>query len=96
VDDIADGIIKALEKSYPYEIINLGNHEPVKLSYMIEVLEKEMGKSAAKEFLPIQPGDVFETYADIKAAREKLGWEPKTRLEEGVKEFVKWYKSYNK
>ena len=96
IDDIVDGVIKACEKCYPFEIFNLGNHEPVKLSYMVEVLEKELGKKAKKEFLPIQPGDVLKTYADIKEAREKLNWQPSTDIEIGIKEFVTWYKNYYK
>lgn len=94
VDDIADGIIKSLEYSHPYEIINLGNHEPVKLGYMIELLEREIGKEAIKEMLPMQPGDVPETYADISIAKEKLGWQPEAKIEEGVKKFISWYKEY--
>lgn len=96
IDDIVSGIISACEKCYPFEIFNLGNHEPVKLSYMVEVLEKELGKNAKKEFLPIQPGDVLKTYADIKEAKEKLNWEPAVDIETGIKEFVSWYKNYYK
>ncbi len=94
IDDIVEGIVKSIEHPLPYEIINLGNHEPVELLYFIETLEKEIGKPVIKEFLPIQPGDVVETYASIKKAQELLGWEPKTSIEEGVKEFVAWYKKY--
>ncbi len=96
VDDIVSGIIKACEKCYPFEILNLGNNEPVKLSYMIEVLEKEIGKEAKKEFLPIQPGDVLETYASIKNTEEKLGWKPVVKIEDGIRNFVNWYKEYYK
>ncbi len=94
VDDIARGVIAACEQAHPYEIINLGNHEPVKLSYMIEVLEKKIGKSAIKEMLPMQPGDVPETYASVQNAKEKLDWVPQTDIEEGVQEFVDWYQEY--
>jgi UDP-glucuronate 4-epimerase len=96
VGDIVDGIMRSLERSHPYEIINLGNHHPVELGYMIETLEKALGKSAIKEYLPIQPGDVVETYADISHAREALGWEPKTGIEEGIGTFVEWYRTYYK
>lgn len=96
VDDIVSGIIKACEKCYPFEILNLGNNEPVKLSYMIEVLEKEIGKEAKKEFLPIQPGDVLETYANIKNTEEKLDWKPVVKIEDGIRNFVNWYKEYYK
>lgn len=96
VDDIVDGIVSACEVASSFEIINLGNHEPVELSYMIEVLEKEIGKKAIKEFLPLQPGDVLETYASIKNAKEKLNWIPTTNIEDGVKKFIEWYKDYFK
>ncbi len=96
IDDIVDGIVSACEVASPFEIINLGNHEPVELSYMIEVLEKEIGKKAIKEFLPLQPGDVLETYASIINAKEKLNWTPTTNIEVGVKKFIEWYKDYFK
>lgn len=96
VDDIADGVVKALDAGHAFEIINLGNNAPVQLMRLVELLEKELGKEAIKEFLPIQPGDVTETYADIEKAKEKLGWEPKTDIEEGIKKFVEWYKDYYK
>ncbi len=94
IDDIVDGVIAACEHPFPFEIINLGNNNPVQLAAMIETLEKEIGKSAVKEFLPMQPGDVLETYADSTKAQEKLGWTPKTNLEEGVRKFVAWYRLY--
>lgn len=93
VDDIVDGILKALEYSYPFEIFNLGSSQPIKLSYMIDVLEREIGQNAIKEFLPIQPGDVSETFADISKAKEKLGWSPNTSFENGVKDFISWFRN---
>lgn len=94
IDDIVNGIILSLEKCAPFEIINLGNSKPVLLSYMISLLEKEMGKTVEKEMLPIQPGDVLETYADTSKAKELLGWEPVVEIEEGISSFVSWYRSY--
>lgn len=94
VEDIAEGVVRACEKSYPFEIINLGNNAPVKLSYMVELLEKETGVTAVKNFLPLQPGDVLTTYASIDKANEKLGWMPQTTIEDGIKSFVAWYKDY--
>lgn len=94
VDDIVDGIMKALDKSYPYEIFNLGNNKPVKLGHFIEVIEKALGKEAIKEYLPMQPGDVLATYADIDHSRKMLGYEPKTSIEEGITNFIKWYREY--
>jgi len=98
IDDIVDGTIKAinfcLNNNDICEIINLGNSKPVELNYFIELLEKEIGKEAKKNLLPLQPGDVLKTYADITKAKKLLGWEPKTEIEEGVKKFVEWYRKY--
>jgi UDP-glucuronate 4-epimerase len=94
IDDIIDGVERALEKSEPCEVFNLGNHRPVDLSYFVSTLEKSLGKAAKKELKPMQPGDVPETYADIDHTRNKLGWEPKVAIEEGVKRFVEWYREY--
>ena len=98
IDDIIDGTIKAinfcLNNEDICEIINLGNSKPVELNYFIALLEKEIGKEVKKNFLPLQPGDVLETYADITKAKKILGWEPKTEIEEGVKKFVEWYRDY--
>jgi UDP-glucuronate 4-epimerase len=80
-----------------YEIINLGNGHPVELMEFIAVLEKELGVSAQKNFLPMQEGDVLETFADITKARTLLGFVPQTDVEEGVGQFIAWYRSfYNK
>ncbi len=98
IDDIVEGTIKAinfcLNNDDICEIINLGNSKPVELNYFIELLEKEIGKEAKKNLLPLQPGDVLKTYADITKAKKLLGWEPKTEIEEGVKKFVEWYRDY--
>jgi len=96
VDDIADGIIKALEKSYPYEIFNLGNSETVELKYLITTIEKNLKKKAKIKLKPIQPGDVEKTFANISKAKKMLGFNPKTKIEEGVKNFIEWYKDYYK
>jgi UDP-glucuronate 4-epimerase len=96
IDDIVEGIINALEKSYPYEIFNLGNNQPVELEYFIECIEKELEKKAKKNYLPLQPGDVPETYADINHSIKMLNFHPKTKIENGIKKFVEWYKEYYK
>lgn len=96
IDDIADGVVKAVNKVYPWEIINLSNHRPVKLKYFIGVLEQAFGKIAKKRFLPRQPGDVLKTYGSTAKARKLLNYNPKTSLDEGIKKFVEWYKSYYK
>lgn len=94
IDDIVEGVVSAIKNPFPYEIINLGNNKPVELEYFISCIEKELGKRATKEYLPAQPGDVVETWADIEKGKELLGFEPQTLFEEGIREFVKWYKDY--
>ncbi|MCP5103304.1 MAG: NAD-dependent epimerase [bacterium] len=80
--------------SAPYRIFNIGNHKPVDLLYFIELLEKNLGKKALKELLPMQQGDVKETYADTKALRKYTGFRPETSIEKGIAEFVRWYVRY--
>ncbi|MFH0820020.1 MAG: SDR family NAD(P)-dependent oxidoreductase [bacterium] len=96
IDDIVSGTLAALESSFSYEIFNLGNSETVELEYFISVLEKSLGKLAQKKYLPLQAGDVPETYANISQAQEKLGYCPVTSIEEGIEKFVAWYKEYYK
>ncbi|MBT3690618.1 NAD-dependent epimerase/dehydratase family protein [Candidatus Woesearchaeota archaeon] len=95
VDDIADGVLKSLDKEYPYEIFNLGNSKTVELNYFISCIENKLGKKAEKNLLPIQPGDVPESFADISCSAEKLGFSPKVGIEEGIDRFVEWYKEYH-
>jgi UDP-glucuronate 4-epimerase len=96
IDDIVSGIIASLEKSYPYEIFNLGNHKSVELEYFITQIENNLNKKAKKEMLPIQAGDVAETFADIDSSREKLDFDPQTSIEDGIRKFIDWYKNYYK
>ncbi len=96
VSDIVDGFVEALEKPLGYEIINLGHGQPVHLKKFIEIIEKELGKKATINFMPMQPGDVPATYANTSKARKLLGFKPKTGVEEGVFNFVRWYKEYYK
>jgi UDP-glucuronate 4-epimerase len=96
INDIVNGILLALEKTNGYQIFNLGNNKPIELEYFISCIEKEIGKSAKKKYLELQPGDVLETFADIEHTKEKLGWEPKTSMEDAIKAFVKWYKEFYK
>jgi len=93
VEDIVDGIVKAVEKPLGFEIINLGNSHPITLNTMIETLEKALDKKAVIKEMPMQLGDVEKTYADISKAKKILDWEPKTPYEEGVKKLVEWYKT---
>jgi UDP-glucuronate 4-epimerase len=80
--------------SAPYRIYNIGNNSPVGLMQFIECLEKALGKQAEKNFLPMQPGDVRETYADIDDLSEAVGFRPATPLEEGIQRFVEWYREH--
>jgi UDP-glucuronate 4-epimerase len=94
VDDIVSGIVAALDKNYDFEVFNLGGGKTEELMDYVAAVEKALGKEAKKEFLPMQQGDVVATTADISHAREKLGYEPKTHISEGVPKFVEWYKEY--
>jgi len=80
----------------PYRLYNIGNNKPVELNHYIEVLENNLGKKADKNLLPLQPGDVPDTYANVEALIDDIGYKPSTSVEEGVKNFVNWYKSYYK
>jgi UDP-glucuronate 4-epimerase len=105
VDDIVEGIIRVMYKfpqalstresnSPPYKVYNIGNNQPVNLIDFIEILEKHLGVKAHKELLPLQPGDVPETYADIEDLVNDTGFKPNTPLVVGLKHFVTWYRSY--
>ena len=75
----------------PYKIYNIGNNNPVKLMDFIEAIEKKLGKKAKKNMLPLQPGDVPSTYADVKDLVEDLGYKPSTSIQEGIDNFIDWY-----
>jgi UDP-glucuronate 4-epimerase len=80
----------------PYRIFNIGNHSPVNLMDFIYAIEDELGKKAQINYMPIQLGDVPETYADVKALQEAIGYKPETTIKEGIHAFIDWYKSYYK
>ncbi len=90
IDDIADGTIRALRPA-GYEIINLGSDHPVKLNYVIKLLEKHLGKKTKIKRLKRHPADVTATWAHIEKAKKLLGWKPKMSLEQGVENTVKWF-----
>jgi len=95
IDDILSGIINSIEyNKTPYEIINLGESQTVELNYLIELLEKEIGKKAIIERKPLQPGDVPITYADISKARNLLNYNPEIKIEKGIKLFIEWFNAY--
>jgi len=94
IDDIVSGVLGSLfsDKIDKYEILNLGNNEPEQLMDMIGRIGECMGKAPEMEMLPMQPGDVAATYADISRAQEKVDFSPKTPMREGVANFVQWFK----
>jgi len=104
IDDIVSGILKLLvavpadggEGNPPYRVYNIGNHQSEPLMKLVSTLEDAWGIKAETEFLPMQKGDVKETYADIEPMRRDVGYEPTTNLETGIPKFVKWYKEYLK
>lgn len=95
VDDIVSGIITVLDKNLAYDVVNIGGDKEERLTRFIEVIEQKLGKKAKKKLMPMQPGDVPSTVADIKKLR-KLGWKPTTRIEKGINNFIDWYKDYYK
>ncbi len=96
IEDIVGGIEGAMfsDKLDPYEVFNLGNHRSEELMDVISIIEKELGMSAGKDLLPLQPGDVLESYADIDKAEAKLGFSPETSISKGIPAFISWYKSH--
>ncbi|CAN7352916.1 NAD-dependent epimerase [Variovorax paradoxus] len=96
IDDIAEGTVRALDREIlqPYKVYNIGNQQPVELMEFIGVIERELGQEAQKEFLPMQPGDVVATFADVGELKREVGYEPKTNLDVGLANWVKWYKDY--
>mgnify|MGYP006297640803 CR=1 FL=1 len=98
IDDITEGIEKLLDKpskhNPAYEIFNIGNSHPVKLMDFISSLEQNLGKEAKKVFKPMQPGDVYETYASTEKLHKKTGYQPSTKLEDGLANFAKWFLKY--
>ena len=79
----------------PYKVYNIGNHKPIELMTFIKTIEKLLGKTAQKNFLPMQNGDVLATYADVEDLKRDVGFEPKTQLEEGLSKWIDWYCGFN-
>ena len=96
IDDIITGTRSAIDKNHKCEVFNLGNHRSEQLMDMINLIEKELGKKAEIKFLPMQPGDVSESYADTNYSEKKLGYKPTTSIKVGVPKFIKWFKEYKK
>lgn len=98
VDDITEGVMRIMynppfpdSENVKYKIYNIGNNHPVKLMYFIELLEKMLGKQAIKEFCPMQPGDVYQTYADLSGLEEDFDFRPCITIEEGLSKFTEWF-----
>lgn len=99
IDDIVAGVLGVCdtaptELDIPHRILNLGNNQPVKLGHFIATLESLLGVEANKEYVGMQPGDVYKTCANIDAAHALIGYQPSTRIETGLARFVEWYRSY--
>ncbi|MBQ0042340.1 MAG: NAD-dependent epimerase [Lachnospiraceae bacterium] len=103
IDDIVTGIVNILpnppktdDLGAAYKIYNIGNNKPVRLMDFIETLENSIGKKAQKEFLPMQPGDVYQTYADVTDLMNDYGFKPETTIQEGLAKFAEWFLGYYK
>jgi UDP-glucuronate 4-epimerase len=103
IDDIVDGVVRMVEQApacagdaVPHRIYNLGNHHPERLTTMIELLEEAIGRKAQMRYLPMQDGDVKDTYADITETTRDYGFMPNTDLAQGLERFAAWYLSYRK
>jgi UDP-glucuronate 4-epimerase len=104
IDDVVEGVIRVLDTSpsfcdsgmskAPYRIYNIGNNQPIELIHLIEALESCLGIRAQKNFLPMQPGDVLLTYADVDDLVREVGFKPSTSIETGIAKFVSWYRNY--
>ena len=104
IDDVIEGVVRVMHRipvpeadtltQAPYKLYNIGNNKPVTLKRFIEVVEQALGKEAQKNFLPMQPGDVPTTYADVDDLMRDVGFKPSTPIEEGIDRFVRWYRGY--
>lgn len=105
IDDIIEGVVRVMnhipqpsshnpQQKAPYRLYNIGNNQPVALLDLVACLEKCLGIEAKKEFLPMQPGDVPITYADVDDLYQAVGFKPSTPLEKGIAEFVRWYRDF--
>ena len=93
VSDIIDGVMAAIDRDLGFEIINLGESRTTTLTTLVGIIEKELGRKAVLNKLPIQPGDVEITCADVSKARRLLDYDPSTTMEDGIHRFIEWYKS---
>jgi UDP-glucuronate 4-epimerase len=112
VDDVAEAIVRLIDRApkgnsdpdnsdpsssaAPWRIFNIGNNHPEELMSVVGLLEKEFGREAIKELLPMQPGDVYATYADIDDLTREVGFKPSTSIQDGIARFASWYREYRK
>jgi UDP-glucuronate 4-epimerase len=105
IGDIVRGVLKLVDLvprasdepgSVPARLYNIGNNRPEELLHVVSLLERELGRTARKEMLPMQPGDVLETFADIEELTRDIGFRPSISIEEGVRDFVAWYRDHYK
>lgn len=108
IDDVVEGVVRTMENPpvsqdhlegptcAPHRVYNIGNNQPVDLSRLIQLFEEKLGKKANMRLLPMQPGDVPITYADVECLAQAVGYRPRTPIEEGVSRFVDWYRGYYK
>lgn len=92
IDDIVAGVVMAIDRCAGYEIINLGNSQPIELEYLISVIERALGVTATKNYLPLQATDLIDTVADTAKAQRLLDFKPLTTIETGVTQFIDWYR----
>jgi UDP-glucuronate 4-epimerase len=90
VNDVITGLDRALASNFKFEVFNIGNSRPLRVSYVVKVLEEALGKKARIKYFPPQPGDVALTYANLDKSRKILGYEPRVTFEEGIRQFVQW------
>ena len=96
IDDIIAGTRAAIDKNYACEVFNLGNHKSEQLMAMIDLIQNELGKKAIIDYLPMQPGDVSESFAEIDKSYKLLNYIPHTNIDVGIVKFIEWYMGYNK
>jgi UDP-glucuronate 4-epimerase len=109
IDDVSEAVVRLMDhvpqpggadsnpgtSAAPWRVYNIGNNRPEELMKVVALFEQELGRTAQKQFLPMQPGDVLETYADTTGLEREIGFRPKTSIEEGIRRFVAWYRDYH-
>jgi UDP-glucuronate 4-epimerase len=103
IDDVTSAVMRLVDQAprdagqaagAPAGVYNVGNNHPEELTHVVAVLERELGRAAVREMLPMQPGDVIETFADVAELMRDTGFRPQTSIEDGLRNFVAWYRDY--